>query len=94
MWYHADGNALSLKETVEAIDEENKSITYNIVDGEVLKHYKSLKCSVQVSAKDEGSLVKWIIEYEKLNENIPAPDAYQELAIKVTKDVEAHLLEV
>jgi hypothetical protein len=64
------------------------------VDGEVLKHYKSLKCSVQVSAKDEGSLVKWIIEYEKLNENIPAPDAYQELAIKVTKDVEAHLLEV
>ena len=52
MWYHADGNALSLKETVEAIDEENKSITYNIVDREVLKHYKSLKCSVQVSAKD------------------------------------------
>lgn len=48
-----------------------------------MKHYKSLKCSVQVSAKDfqqkkkvsakdEGSLVKWIIEYEKLNEKIPA----------------------
>nr|XP_023898867.1 MLP-like protein 31 [Quercus suber]POE52685.1 mlp-like protein 31 [Quercus suber] len=90
--YTLDGNALSLKETVEAIDVENKSITYNTVDGEVMKHYKSLKCGVQVSAKDEGSLVKWIIEYEKLNEKIPAPDAYLDLAAKVTKDVEAHLV--
>lgn len=58
-----------------------------------MKHYKSLKCSVQVSAKDGGSLVKWIIEYEKLNEKIPAPDAYLDLAAKVTKDVKAHLVE-
>ncbi|PRQ40952.1 putative START-like domain-containing protein [Rosa chinensis] len=92
--YTLDGSVLSLKETVEAIDEENKSVTFNVVDGEILKHYKSFKVTLKVTEKSGGggSLVKWILDYEKVSEEIPAPQSYQDFAVKVTEDLEAHLL--
>jgi hypothetical protein len=36
-------------------------------------------------------LARLIIEYEKLNENIPVPDKYMDFMITVTKDIDASL---
>lgn len=90
-----DGNApLCVKETVEEVDDQNKTIKFNCLEGEVLKEFKSFKAIVQVTPKaGEGSLVKWTIEFEKVNEDIPSPDAYLELAQKMTKDIDDHLVE-
>ncbi|KAJ9153088.1 hypothetical protein P3X46_026572 [Hevea brasiliensis] len=91
--YTIEGNVLSLKETIEKIDEENKSITYKVVDGDVLKLYKSMKVTIQVTAKNDGSsLMKVIIDYEKLKEDSPDPHPYLEFAAKVFKHIETHLL--
>lgn len=67
---------------------------FNVLDGEILKHYKSFKVTLKVTEKTTGggSLVKWIIDYEKVKEEIPDPESYQDFAVKVTKDLEAHLL--
>lgn len=86
------GTSMSLKETVESVDDENKSITFKVVDGEIMNHFKCFKSNLQVKAKDEGSLVKWGLEYEKVNKDVPNPDAYLEFAVNVTKDIESHYL--
>lgn len=47
---------------------------------------------MQVTAKDKGTLVNWTLEYEKVNEDVPDPHAYLELAVNITKDIEGHYL--
>ncbi|GMP93538.1 hypothetical protein CsSME_00043317 [Camellia sinensis var. sinensis] len=90
--YVLDKNAESLKETVESIDDENKVVTFNVVEGEIMQCYKSFKSILQVIEKGEGALVKWTIEYEKVNENAPTPDKYLDFGVGVTKDIDAHLV--
>ncbi|KAF8040172.1 hypothetical protein BT93_B2410 [Corymbia citriodora subsp. variegata] len=91
--YTLDGKALTVKEKVK-VDDENKSITLNIMEGDILKEFKSFKSIEQATAKADGngSTVKWTIEYEKLNESVAEPKSYTDALIKITKDVDAHLL--
>ncbi|XP_054808774.1 MLP-like protein 34 [Prosopis cineraria] len=80
------------KEHFEEIDHENKSLAFNLFDGDVGDKYKSLKAKLQVTDKGNGALAKWTYEYEKLREEVPPPQAYLDFATKVTKDVDAHLM--
>ncbi|KAM5567000.1 MLP-like protein 31 [Rosa sericea] len=91
--YVAAGNSEIAKETVEAMDEKAKSITFKTVDGSLLKVYKNMKATVQVTAKAGGcSSVKWSIEYEKLNEDSPPPNKYLDFVLILNKKVDAYLL--
>ncbi|KAJ0094394.1 hypothetical protein Patl1_15432 [Pistacia atlantica] len=38
-----------------------------------MQHYKSYATTIQVVSENEGSLVKWIWEYENLQEDGPTP---------------------
>lgn len=91
-WFPLGGVSKSMKETVEAVDEENKSITFNVLEGEVMKDYKSYKFTIHAIPKGEGCLVKWTVIYEKAREDGPDPHNYMEYAVQVTKDIESHLL--
>ncbi|XP_050372024.1 MLP-like protein 28 [Argentina anserina] len=91
--YVAAGNSEIAKETVEAMDVKTKSLTFKTVDGSMLKVYKNIKTTVQVTAKGGGcSSVKWSIEYEKLNEDSPPPNKYLDFVVILTKKVDAYLL--
>ena len=84
------------KEIIEAVDEEKNSITYRVVEGDLMEHFKSFLSTVQCSPKPEGgegSVVHWTMEYEKHHDEIIDPHTLLELAIDVSKDLEAHLLE-
>ena len=84
------------KEIIEAVDEEKNSITYRVVEGDLMEHFKSFLSTVQCSPKPEGgegSVVHWTMEYEKLHDEIIDPHTLLELAIDVSKDLEVHLLE-
>ena len=76
---------------MEAIDEKNNSIT--IIKGDILQEYKSLKAIVQATPKDEGSLVHWIMEYEKLNKSFPKPNSLLQFVLDLNKDLNAHTVE-
>ena len=91
-WFELGGESKSIRETVDSIDEENRSITFKVLDGEVLSEYKSYKFSVQAIPKGEGCLVKWTAEYKKAGEGIPDPHDYIDLALNITKDIETRLL--
>ncbi|KAL1307925.1 hypothetical protein HN51_049833 [Arachis hypogaea] len=88
-----DGKPIKFKGKIEAIDKENKSITYNLFDGDISKNYKVFKLFLQVFEKsDGGASAKFTIEYEKINENVEAPYGFMELFDKNAKEFDSHLL--
>jgi hypothetical protein len=93
--YASDGKKISAKAKIESIDDDNKVITYTIFDGDVSENYKSLKAIIQVVDKEHGGgIVKLNYEYEKLKEHITglSPELILDFAIKVTKEIDAHLV--
>ncbi|GMH01984.1 hypothetical protein Nepgr_003823 [Nepenthes gracilis] len=93
LWnYKIDGKACVAKEIVEAIDVENKSITFKVIEGDLMNDYKIFKLTIDVTPKGDTSVVKWTLEYEKLHDGVDEALKILELAIRVTKDIEAHHL--
>ena len=79
---------------MEVIDNENYITNYKVIEGNLLELYKSFCSTVKVTPKenDDGSLVHWIFEYEKLNEDVPDPTGKLQMVIDVAKDIDALLL--
>ncbi|PON74180.1 Major latex protein domain containing protein [Trema orientale] len=91
-WDYVAGNAETAKEMVEEIDEKNKAISLKVLDGEATKYYKNMKFTLQVRGMEQGgSSVKWTLEYEKLNKDIPAPTKYSEAFQVLARNVDAFL---
>ncbi|ESR61439.1 MLP-like protein 34 [Citrus sinensis] len=92
--YSHDGSPQIAKEIIEAIDNENYITNYKVIGGNLLELYKSFSSTVKVTPKenDDGSLVHWIFEYEKLKEDVPDPTGKLQILIDVAKDIDAHLL--
>ncbi|KAJ8422485.1 hypothetical protein Cgig2_016921 [Carnegiea gigantea] len=89
--YTLDGKALIAKEILELIDEENKMIRFNVIEGDLLKDYKYFVITYQVIPKDEEkSLVKWILEYEKLHPGVPEPTTLMDALVRVAKEIDDH----
>ncbi|WZY76597.1 MLP-like protein 31 [Brassica napus] len=87
-----NGKVEKMKERVE-IDEENKSMTVFVFDGDVMENYSSFKCNLQIIPKLHGrSIARWSWEYEKLNSDSPAPNKYMDFAVYLTRDIESNLL--
>ncbi|XP_030959599.1 MLP-like protein 28 [Quercus lobata] len=91
--YVHDGKAKVAKEIIEAIDKENNSVTFKVIEGDLMEEYKNIKITIQATPKGEGSLVHWTIEYEKLHENIVEPNTLLQLALDLSKDLDAHLVQ-
>ncbi|KAJ7942964.1 MLP-like protein 31 [Quillaja saponaria] len=91
---YVSGKLETTNVAMEDIDVMNKSITYKPVDGECLNYYNTIKDIMQVKPKgtNQGSLVKWTLEYETKNDGVPPPNQYLELLDNVTKAVDAYLL--
>ncbi|XP_062109601.1 MLP-like protein 28 [Humulus lupulus] len=94
-WSYIAGSAETSKEMVEEIDEKNKSITFKIIDGEMTKYYKNVKSTIHATeniGQKLGSSVKWTLQYEKMNDNIPDPTKYAELISVFIKTADAYLI--
>ncbi|XP_022776427.1 MLP-like protein 43 [Durio zibethinus] len=91
--YVHDGKAKTAKELVEAIDAEKNSITFRVVEGDLMKEYKSFLITIQASPKSgvRGSVVHWTMEYEKLHEGISHPETLLQFAVDVSKDIDSYL---
>ncbi|KAK7243909.1 hypothetical protein RIF29_38722 [Crotalaria pallida] len=89
-----EGKHVTLKEKIVASDESNKTITWNFHDGDLGKQYKVFLLTMKLEEKHDGSgnIVKWTIDYEKVNDNVDPPYAYLDFLNQCTKDFDAHLL--
>ncbi|XP_059308809.1 kirola-like [Lycium ferocissimum] len=87
--YNDDGKDKIAKQVVEAIDVEKKSITWKVIEGDLLELYDSF--TIITSGQDEWATC--ILEYVKKAEDIPEPLILLGWAIHVIKDMEGNLLQ-
>ena len=90
------------KEKLEVADDENKVVSYSVVDGELVDFYKNFKITLQVApakAAPEGeaeagagAVVNWAMEFDKANDQVPDPDVIKETATKTFHDLDDYLL--
>ncbi|XP_022151242.1 MLP-like protein 423 [Momordica charantia] len=92
---YAEGSELAKesKEKIEAVDEEKKTVSYSVIEGDLLKYYKSFKGHISVSPKGEGSSVKWSCEYEKASEEIPDPHIIKDFVVKNFRELDDYTLQ-
>ncbi|KAL0701415.1 hypothetical protein Bca4012_057537 [Brassica carinata] len=92
--YVHNGEAAMTKKRVEAVDPENNLIKFMIVEGDVMKDYKSFVSTVQATPKlgEPGSVVNWHMEYEKISEDAGHPETILQLAVEISKDIDEYLL--
>ncbi|XP_047938550.1 kirola-like [Salvia hispanica] len=88
--YFLDGKERVAKEIIEAIDEEKKSVTFNVIEGDLMEQFKVMKLIVHVDTKGEDNLVTWTLEYQKLNKDVADPHSLMDFCLRVTKDIETH----
>ncbi|KZV46401.1 kirola-like [Dorcoceras hygrometricum] len=88
--YMIDGEQKVAKEIIEAIDEEKKTISFKVIEGDLLEFYRSFKVILQVETNGDTESVTWIFEYEKMNEDIEEPFTSLRLLVKTAKDIDRH----
>ncbi|KAJ6903182.1 MLP-like protein 28 [Populus alba x Populus x berolinensis] len=88
--YTIGGKAGVFKEEV-SFDDENKIITLNGLEGDVMKIYKVYRPIWQLTPKGSGCLAKLTIEYEKLHPEVPVPEIYVDFMVHMTKDIDESL---
>ncbi|XP_027098324.1 MLP-like protein 34 [Coffea eugenioides] len=89
--YVTDGKVETVKERFK-VDEENRIVTLEAIEGDIKEQYKSYKAELQVISKGVSNFAHWSIEYETIKENDPAPTKYLHWLIHAAKDVDASLL--
>ncbi|KAJ0231965.1 hypothetical protein HA466_0294400 [Hirschfeldia incana] len=92
--YVHDGEAKVLKERIESVDPENNRATYRVLEGDLMKEYKSFVITFQVTPKEgePGSIAHWHFEYEKINDEVAHPATLLQFAVEVSKELDEHLL--
>ncbi|XP_047956514.1 MLP-like protein 43 [Salvia hispanica] len=89
LWTYALGElSMGMKVLSEVIDDATKTIKLTVLDGDVLKLYKSFACTLKVS---EGS-AQWVIEYERASPLTLPPLAYVPILTTLITLVDAYLL--
>nr|XP_004237497.1 MLP-like protein 34 [Solanum lycopersicum] len=86
--YIDDGKEKFLKEEIKHIDPQKKSITWEVIEGDVLELYNFF--IITTSSEHQWTTVTF--EYEKKTENIPEPLSFLDYFVNVMKDMEGHLL--
>lgn len=80
------------KDVIEAVDEENNSLTWKVLEGDILNDYNSFRITIQSIPKDKGSMIHFTLEYEKLHENVEDAHSLLELCNSISKAIGAHLV--
>ncbi|CAE5958319.1 unnamed protein product [Arabidopsis arenosa] len=92
--YVIDGQPKVAKERIEAVDQEKNLIAFKVVDGDMLKGFKSFLITVQATPKlrGSGSVVKCHFKYERIDEEVAHPEKLLALFVKAAKDMDEMLL--
>ncbi|XP_011070612.1 kirola-like [Sesamum indicum] len=91
--FTADGEKFVAKVVIEAVDEEKRSITYKVIEGDLMVAYNTFKVTFCVDSKGElDNVVTWTIEYEKKNESVPEPSKFLDFCSNATQEIERHYM--
>ncbi|KAF9592033.1 hypothetical protein IFM89_011616 [Coptis chinensis] len=71
-------------------DDKTMTLVLFVEEGSVHSRFKHIQVTVQVFPKGEGSLVKWIIEFEKHHGEVPDPHMYLDLFHNLNLKMDAY----
>lgn len=86
----------TVKDKIETIDDESRTVSVSVVDGDVLRMYPKFEYTLAVTplvkqGSEQSCLLKLSGEYEKENEDVPHPHQYVEFATSASKAIASHL---
>ncbi|KAL0700753.1 hypothetical protein Bca4012_056875 [Brassica carinata] len=89
-----DGEAKVAKERIKAVEWEKNLITFRVIEGDLMKEYKSFLITIQVTPKHggPGSIVHWHLKYEKISDEVAHPETLRQFFVEVSKEIDGHLL--
>ncbi|XP_047174526.1 kirola-like [Vigna umbellata] len=90
--YTIEGKVITCHESVESVDEANKRIIYKLFNGDIDHQFKIFKLIFQAIEGDGSAVIKWTIEYERVDEEVDPPYGYIECLHKCTRDIDDSLL--
>ncbi|KAF8098666.1 hypothetical protein N665_0261s0031 [Sinapis alba] len=92
--YKHDGEEKVVTERIESIEPEINRVTYRVLEGDIMKEYKSFVITFQVTPKEgeSGSIAHWHFEYEKINEEVAHPESLLQFAAQISKEIDEHLM--
>ncbi|RZC75854.1 hypothetical protein C5167_000056 [Papaver somniferum] len=87
---------VTLKDKIVATDDETRTLSIRIIDGDLLCMYPKFEYTLTVTPvvtqrREQSSLLKLSVEYEKKNEDVPPPHEYMELATSLYRAIAGHL---
>ncbi|KAI3910427.1 hypothetical protein MKX01_034821 [Papaver californicum] len=86
-----EGKEVLAKKRLTMFNKEKRSITYEVIEGELTNNYKAISVKLDVvpnqGAAGNASLVTWSLEFEKVNEDIPNPTVYIHALKLITKEL-------
>ena len=82
------------KERIEAVEPDKNLITFRVIEGDLMKEYKSFLITIQVTPKHggPGSIVHWHLEYEKISDEVAHPETLLQFCVEVSQEIDEHLL--
>ncbi|KAK8512890.1 hypothetical protein V6N12_030300 [Hibiscus sabdariffa] len=91
--HYAEGSPIVKvsKERIESVDEAEKIYVYCVIEGDLMKYYKSFIAKIVVVPKGESCSVKWSCEFERASEEIPEPGVIKEFAVKNFVEIDDYL---
>ncbi|CAA0820557.1 MLP-like protein 28 [Striga hermonthica] len=89
-WYYTiDGEKKIAREVIEAIDEHKKSITFTVMEGDLMHAYTTFKLVVDVDTSRDGEhVVTWTLVYEKKSQAVPDPHQLMNIGLDMSRDIE------
>ncbi|RZC86230.1 hypothetical protein C5167_007415 [Papaver somniferum] len=100
VWDYVQGDkpsGVQTKVKITAVDHANMSLTSTVFEGDLTKGYSSFANTLTISpTKRNGNnncLVKWSVQYEKENEDVPDPTYFVKMLEDFTKELDTSLLE-
>ncbi|KAI3833115.1 hypothetical protein MKX03_021393 [Papaver bracteatum] len=90
--YILEGKPLTVREKTTYTDE-TRTITHIGIEGGMMNDYKKFEATLVVKPKanGHGSIVSWILDYEKINEDSPVPFDYLAFFQQTIEDLNSPL---
>ncbi|TKY69829.1 defense response [Spatholobus suberectus] len=90
---YAEGSPIvkSSVEKIEAADDTKKTVSYAVIEGDLLKYYDKFKGHITVTPNGDGCEVKWTAEYHKASPDVPDPTLVKDFAVKNFLEVDAYV---
>ncbi|CAH8254473.1 unnamed protein product [Arabidopsis lyrata] len=90
-----DGEPRVSKDMIEVMDVEKNVIQLRVLEGPLMKEYKSFLKTMKVMSPKHGgpgSVVKWNMKYERIDQKVDHPKRLLQFFVEVTKEIDQYLL--